>query len=70
MTSYEILDLVISIIGLVLSAVIVGITIGKKKNRHQFYPTFTSSDFTNINLGANTVYRQVTSYLYINLQFS
>ena len=34
MTSYEILDLVISIIGLVLSAVIVGITIGKKKNRH------------------------------------
>ena len=70
MTSYEILDLVISIIGLVLSAVIVGITIGKKNNRHQFYPTFTSSDFTNINLGANTVYRQVTSYLYINLQFS
>ena len=34
MTSYEILDLVISIIGLVLSAVIVGITIGKKNNRH------------------------------------
>ena len=30
MTSYEILDLVISIIGLVLSAVIVGITIGKR----------------------------------------
>ena len=34
MTSYEILDLVISIIGLVLSAVIVGITIGEKNNRH------------------------------------
>ena len=34
MTSYEILDLVISIIGLVFSAVIVGITIGKKNNRH------------------------------------
>ena len=30
MTNYEILDLVISIIGLVLSAVIVGITIGKR----------------------------------------
>ena len=30
MTSYEILDLVISIIGLVLSAVIIGITIEKK----------------------------------------
>ena len=34
MTSYEILDLVISIIGLVLSAVIIGITIEKKNNRH------------------------------------
>ena len=34
MTSYEFLDLVISIIGLVLSALIVGITIGKKNNRH------------------------------------
>ena len=30
MTSYEVLDLVISIIGLVLSALIVGITIGKR----------------------------------------
>ena len=34
MTSYEILDLVISIIGLVLSAVIIGITIEKKNTRH------------------------------------
>ena len=34
MTNYEILDLIVSIIGLVLSAVIIGITIEKKNNRH------------------------------------
>ena len=34
MNGYEVLDAVIGIIGLVLTAVAVGIAIGKKNNRH------------------------------------
>lgn len=34
MNSYEVLDVVISVIGLVVSAIAVGIAIGNKNNRH------------------------------------
>ena len=69
MSDYETFSLVIMIIGLVISAITLGITIGKKdkNNRHQLYTNFTSDDLVNCNLGVNTVYRQVTFYLYSNL---
>ena len=34
MNSYEVLDVVIGVIGLVVSAIVVGIAIGNKNNRH------------------------------------
>ena len=34
MDSYEVIDVVISIVGLVITAIAVGITIGNKNNRH------------------------------------
>lgn len=34
MNSYEVLDVVIGVIGLVVSAIAVGIAIGNKNNRH------------------------------------
>ena len=69
MSDYETFSLIILLIGLVISAITLGITIGKKdkNNRHQFYTNFTSDDLVNCNLGVNTVYRQVTFYLYNNL---
>ena len=69
MSDYETLSLIILLIGLVISAITLGITIGKKdkNNRHQFLSIFTSDDLVNCNSGVNTVYRQVTFYLYNNL---
>ena len=47
MSDYETFSLIILLIGLVISAITLGITIGKKdkNNRHQFYTNFTSDDF-------------------------
>ena len=69
MRDYETISLVVLIIGLVISAITLGITIGKKdkNNRHQFLSIFTSDDLVNCNFGVNTVYRQATFYLYNNL---
>ena len=69
MSDYETISLVVLIIGLVISAISLGITIGKKdkNNRHQFRSIFTSDDFVIMYLGVNTVYRQATFYLYNNL---
>ena len=69
MSDYETFSLIILLIGLVISAITLGIAIGKKdkNNRHQLYTNFTSDDLVNCNLGVNTVYRQVTFYLYSNL---
>ena len=69
MSDYETFSLIILLIGLVISAITLGITIGKKdkNNRHQLYTNFTSDDFVIMYLGVNTVYRQATFYLYNNL---
>ncbi len=34
MNDYEVLDIIISVIGLVISAIAIGITIANKNNRH------------------------------------
>ena len=69
MSDYETISLVVLIIGLVISAITLGITIGNKdkNNRHQFLQVLKWRFNHFLYLGANTVYRRVTSYLYNNL---
>ena len=69
MSDYETFSLIILLIGLVISAITLGITIGKKdkNNRHQFLQVLKWRFNHFLYLGANTVYRQVTSYSYDNL---